>query len=78
MHPHLWAASNTSREEMETLLAELGLHPAPLTGQADPLGDYGLVSLEPVEPIGEQVERMVRGGGGSFGQDEASDSGVVA
>ena len=47
MHPSLWAASNTSREEMEALLAELGLHPAALTGQSDALGEYGLVSLEP-------------------------------
>ena len=49
MHPSLWAASNTSREEMETLLTELGLHPAPLTGQADAFKDYGIVSLEPTE-----------------------------
>jgi len=47
MHPSLWAASNTFREEMATLLADLNLHPATLTGQADAFGDYGLVSLEP-------------------------------
>lgn len=50
MHPSLWPASNTSRQEMETLLTELRLHPTPLAGQADALGDHGIVSLEPADP----------------------------
>ena len=46
MHPSLWAASNTSRAEMEALLSEFGLQVTTLTGQADPLAEYGLVALE--------------------------------
>lgn len=48
MHPTLWAASGTSRAELESLLAELELRPVPLTGQRDALGEYGIVALEPV------------------------------
>jgi hypothetical protein len=48
MHPTLWAASGTSRAELESLLAELELRPDPLTGQRDALGEYGIVTLEPV------------------------------
>jgi FkbM family methyltransferase len=45
MHPGFWAILGTSRAEAEGLLRELGLHAVPLTGQADPLGEYGLVHL---------------------------------
>lgn len=45
MHPPLWEVSGSSREEMETLLHELDLHPVPLMGQLDPLGEYGVVRL---------------------------------
>jgi FkbM family methyltransferase len=46
MHPHLWSASASSRVEMEATLDELELQPVPLTGQADPLGERGVVRLE--------------------------------
>jgi FkbM family methyltransferase len=47
MHPDAWRVAGTSRADLEDLLADLGLRPAPLTGQADPLADYGLVHLVP-------------------------------
>ena len=46
MHPDVWASANTTRGEAEATLAALGLAPVPLTGQRDPLGEYGLVALE--------------------------------
>jgi len=46
MHPNVWDSSNTTRARAETLLEELGLSAIPLMGQADPLGDYGLVHLK--------------------------------
>ena len=46
MHPTLWKIAGTSREKIEALLAELSLKPVSLTGQAEPLSDYGIVSLE--------------------------------
>lgn len=52
MHPSLWAASGTSRSEMESLLADLRLRPVPLTGQEDPLEEYGIVALEPAAGAG--------------------------
>ena len=45
MHPDVWDSANTTRARAQSLLAELGLHAIPLTGQNDPLGDYGLVCL---------------------------------
>lgn len=45
MHPNVWASADTTRSLAETTLAELGLRAVPLTGQADPLGDYGIVYL---------------------------------
>jgi FkbM family methyltransferase len=46
LHPHLWEAADTSRGRLEGVLAELGLRPVPLTGQADPLGEYGIVRFD--------------------------------
>ena len=46
MHPNVWASANTTRVGAEELLADLGLCAVPLTGQTDPLNDYGLVHLE--------------------------------
>ena len=46
MHPTLWAMAGTSREKIETLFAELELRPVGLTGQADPVADYGIVHLK--------------------------------
>jgi FkbM family methyltransferase len=45
MHPDVWASADTTRDEAESLLAELGLRAVALSGQADPLGDHGLVHL---------------------------------
>lgn len=46
MHPTLWKIAATSRADFETLLDDLSLKPIPLTGQADPFADYGIVSFE--------------------------------
>jgi FkbM family methyltransferase len=45
MHPAHWLASGGSREMMADVLRSLALTPVPLTGQSDPLGDYGIVRL---------------------------------
>jgi FkbM family methyltransferase len=45
MHPQFWAAAGMSRADAESVLNELGMRPIPLTGQTDPLGEYGLVHL---------------------------------
>jgi FkbM family methyltransferase len=45
MHPNVWDSADTTRRKAEALLAELGLEALPLTGQADPLGEHGLVHL---------------------------------
>jgi FkbM family methyltransferase len=45
MHPALWASACMTRGLVETALADLGLRAVPLTGQADPLGEYGHVHL---------------------------------
>ncbi|MFI5213853.1 MAG: FkbM family methyltransferase [Gemmatimonadales bacterium] len=45
-HPVLWEISGSSRQDFERLLGELGLRAVPLTGQGDPFGERGIVSLE--------------------------------
>jgi FkbM family methyltransferase len=45
MHPNVWDSANTTRTGAEALLAELGLRAEPLMGQADALGEHGLVHL---------------------------------
>ena len=45
MHPDVWSSADTTRVRAEDLLAELGLHAVPLTGQSDPLGNHGIVHL---------------------------------
>jgi FkbM family methyltransferase len=45
MHPNAWASAGTERAQLERLLKELKLEPAPLTGQTDALGEHGLVYL---------------------------------
>lgn len=47
MHPRLWEGAGTSRDAVASLLESLGLTARALTGQSDPLGEYGIVSLEP-------------------------------
>ena len=46
MHPNLWQAAGSSRAAMDMLLSSLSLTAVPMTGQADPLGDYGIVRLD--------------------------------
>ena len=46
IHPSAWPAAETSREEAEEILKGLRLRPVPLTGQVDPMGEYGIVHLE--------------------------------
>lgn len=45
MHPDVWESANSTRAKTESLLAELGLHCVPLTGQTEPLNEYGIVHL---------------------------------
>lgn len=46
MHPNVWNSANTTRARADELLTALGLHVQPLTGQTDPLGEYGIVHLD--------------------------------
>jgi FkbM family methyltransferase len=45
MHPDGWSSAGTDRAQLERLLDELGLDPVPLMGQADALGEHGIVHL---------------------------------
>jgi FkbM family methyltransferase len=45
MHPSIWPGPSGA-ERMNTLLASLGLEPVGLTGQSDPLAEYGVVRLD--------------------------------
>ena len=45
MHPNVWESANTTRSDAEALLTELDLGLVPLTGQKDPLNEYGQVLL---------------------------------
>jgi FkbM family methyltransferase len=45
IHPALWASAATDRADVERFLTEKRLRPIPLTGQRDPLAEYGLVNL---------------------------------
>ena len=45
-HPASWHLAGMDRSQFAALLDELKLRPRPLTGQADVMGDYGLVHLE--------------------------------
>ncbi|HEY0407254.1 MAG TPA: FkbM family methyltransferase [Pyrinomonadaceae bacterium] len=45
MHPSVWDSANTTRAGAEALLADLNLRAVPLMGQADALGEHGLVHL---------------------------------
>lgn len=46
LHPHLWDVAGTSLGRLKEVLADLELRPVPLTGQKDPLTEYGIVRLE--------------------------------
>ncbi len=45
MHPDIWNSAATSRSDVEAFLGEFHLRAEPLTGQKDPLSDYGIVHL---------------------------------
>jgi FkbM family methyltransferase len=45
MHPNVWSDFGSSAEEARALLASLNLRAVPLSGQRDPIGDYGIVHL---------------------------------
>ena len=47
LHPDAWKWSGHTRANLEAILDEAGLDAAPVSGQADPLGDYGQVLLQP-------------------------------
>ena len=48
MHPGLWSFEHSEKEDVKRLLDELGLHARPLSGQSDPLAEYGSVELVPI------------------------------
>lgn len=48
MHPGVWDSANTTVAEAESLLRDLKLRVVPLTGQRDPLAEYGQVRLEAI------------------------------
>lgn len=45
MHPDVWDSANTTLDKTEALLTALGLCCVPLTGQTDPMNEYGIVHL---------------------------------
>jgi len=45
MHPSAWKDAGETPESARALLDDLGLEPIGLTGQRDPLADYGIVHL---------------------------------
>ena len=45
LHPDAWAWSGHSRHHLEALLKRYSLHIAPLSGQHDPLSQYGQVII---------------------------------
>ncbi len=47
LHPDAWQWSGHSREDLETLLRECGVSAKPVSGQGDPLSQYGHVLLYP-------------------------------
>jgi FkbM family methyltransferase len=48
IHPGLWEPTGWSRTDVDALCRSLGRRILPLTGQRDPLSQYGTVLLEPV------------------------------
>jgi hypothetical protein len=48
LHPSCWPSSATTRQLVQEWLQRHSRRPVPLQNQADPLGEYGIVSLEPV------------------------------
>jgi FkbM family methyltransferase len=45
-HPNAWNVAGTCRDDLERILGECQLRAVPLTGQSDPLAEYGHVALE--------------------------------
>jgi len=51
MHPMNWPEIDVTAAQVDQFLSELNYRLRPLEGQADPLGEYGHVVLEPIESI---------------------------
>ena len=47
LHPNAWQWSGHTRADLDAIIAAERLTVVPLSGQAEPLGDYGQVVLEP-------------------------------
>lgn len=47
LHPGAWGMAGTTRNELEKIIDDLSLAVTPLSAQADPLGVYGVIALEP-------------------------------
>lgn len=48
LHPDAWAWSGHTRQQLETLLRDADVRVVPLSGQTDPLGEYGQVLFETI------------------------------
>jgi FkbM family methyltransferase len=47
IHPTLWPMTGWTRADIDAFLQSIGRRALPLTGQRDPLADYGSIVLEP-------------------------------
>jgi FkbM family methyltransferase len=47
IHPTLWPLAGWTRAAVDGLLTSIGRVPVPLTGQRDPLAEYGSIALAP-------------------------------
>jgi hypothetical protein len=50
LHPNAWAWSGHTRQQLESLVQDARMRVVPLSGQTDPLGEYGQVLLESERP----------------------------
>lgn len=48
MHPDAWGVAGTTRRDLEELLRECQVRVIPLSGQMDPMVEYGHISLEKI------------------------------
>ena len=48
MHPNLWEAAGTSREEFKECCRELAIRPIAMTGQQDVFEEYGIVCFDAI------------------------------
>src|SRR5687767_9243814 len=57
LHPNAWQWSGHTRADLDAIIATERLTVVPLSGQAEPLGDYGQVVLEPRGPAPSVLAR---------------------